>query len=96
MKKIFLLYFFLYHILQHFIIRIWDFHFAKLLRKIYINNDWLYSICLYLFVGCKDIILIKLNESKILKNLKGHTNKVLTLKNFIHPKKTMFNFSRCR
>ena len=74
------------------IIRIWDFHSAKLLKKIYINNDWLYSICLwnkeYLFVGCKDssIKLIKLNESKIIKNLKGHTNKVLTIIKFIHPK----------
>ena len=74
------------------IIRIWDFHFAELLRKIYINNDWLYSICLwnkeYLFVGCMDssIKLIKLNESKIIKNLKGHTNKVLTIKKIIHPK----------
>ena len=74
------------------IIRIWDFHTAKLLNKININNEWLYSICLwnedYLFVGCKDssIKLIKLNESKIIKNLNGHTNKVLTIKKIYLPK----------
>ncbi len=74
------------------VIRIWDFHSAKLLNKIDINNEWLYSICLwneeYLFVGCKDssIKLIKLSESKIIKNLTGHTNKVLTIKKIKLPK----------
>jgi len=72
------------------IIRIWDFHSAQLLNKIIVNNDWLYSICLwkkdYLFVGCKDssIKLIELNKGKIIKNLYGHKNKVLTLKIIMH------------
>ncbi len=73
-------------------IKIWDFHSAKLLNKIYINGDWLYGICLwnkdYLFVGCKEnvIKLIELKKNKIIKILEGHENKVLTVKNIIHPK----------
>ena len=72
------------------IIRIWDFHSAQLLNRIIVNNEWLYSICLwkkdYLFVGCKDssIKLIELNKRKIIKNLYGHKNKVLTLKIIMH------------
>ena len=74
------------------IIRIWDFHSAKLLNKIIINNEWLNSICLwnkeYLFVGCKDssIKLIELNTNKVIKNMNGHNNRILTIKKMIHPK----------
>ena len=73
-------------------IRIWDFHTANLLDKISVDDNWLYSIYLwnkeFLFVACKDctIKVISLNESKIIKSLEGHENKVLTIKHIIHPK----------
>ena len=74
------------------IIRIWDFHSAKLLNIINVINGWLNSICLwnedYLFVGCYDctIKLIELQKGKIITNLKGHKNRILTIKKIIHPK----------
>ena len=72
-------------------IRIWNFHSGELLKKIKIAN-WLYGICLwnnnYLFVGCidKTIKIIELKRGIIIKDLKGHNNRVLTIKKIIHPK----------
>ena len=72
-------------------IRIWDFYGGFLLNKIKIGDNWLYGICLwnskFLFVGCSDktIKLIDLREAYIVKNFKGHTNSVLTIKKIIHP-----------
>ena len=42
----------------------------------------------YIFVGCDDktIKLIELKYGKIIKELKGHNNKVLSIKSIIHPK----------
>ena len=74
------------------IIRIWDFHSRKLLNKINIYIDWLNSLCLwkedYLFVGCSDksIKLINLNTKKVIKELKGHRDRILSIKKIIHPK----------
>ena len=55
-------------------------------------NKQLREICLwnneYLFVGCDDktIKLIELNKGKIIKELVGHNDKVLSIKSIIHPK----------
>ena len=68
------------------------FHSGKLLNKINVYNDWLNSICLwnkdYLFVGCDDksIKLIDLNTNKVIKDLNGHKNRILSIKKIIHPK----------
>ena len=72
-------------------LRIWDFHSGNLLRKIYVNKNRLYSICLwnneYLFVGCGDnkIKLLELNTGKIIKDLKGHKIYAIALKKISHP-----------
>ena len=74
------------------IIRIWDFHSCELLNKIKINDGNLYGMCLwnnnFLFVGCsnKTIKLLNIKNGKIIKDLKGHNNDILTIKNMIHPK----------
>ena len=74
------------------IIRIWNFHLGLLLKKIYVSEEPLREICIwnneYLFVGCDDktIKLIELNNGKIIKELKGHMSKVLSIKTIIHPK----------
>ena len=73
-------------------IRIWNFHSGLLLKKIYVSEEPLREICIwnseYLFVGCDDktIKLIELNNGKIIKELKGHMDKVLSIKTIIHPK----------
>ena len=72
-------------------IRIWDFYSGELLNKIKVSNNALYGICLwnkkYIFVGCEDksIKLINIKNGDI-KNLIGHTNDVLTVKNIFLPK----------
>ena len=72
-------------------IRIWNFYSGLLLNKIKIGDSWLYGICLwnnnYLFVGCSDksIKLIDLSELFIVKNFKGPTNSILTIKKIVHP-----------
>jgi hypothetical protein len=73
-------------------IRIWNFHSAELLKKIKINDDCLKEICMwnneYIFVGCEDktIKIIDINNEKIIKDLKGHKNEVISIKIINHPK----------
>ena len=78
------------------IIRIWNFHSGKLIRKIngYENKKKsikLFGICLWdnrhIFVGCEDnkIKLIDYINGKIIKELNGHENKVLSIKKINHP-----------
>ena len=72
-------------------IRIWNFHSGLLLTKIKCFIP-LFGITLwndnYLFAGCSDnsIKLIDLEKKLIIKSLKSHSNKVLTVKKIIHPK----------
>ena len=73
-------------------IRIWNFNSGELINKINVSDKSLFGICLwdkdYLFIGCADntIKLIDLNKNKIINNLKGHDNKVVTIKKINHPK----------
>ena len=73
-------------------INIWNFHSGDLLNRIkVINENELYGICLwnnnYLLVGCNDntIKIIELNNGTIIKEIYGHNNKVITIKNINHP-----------
>ena len=72
-------------------IRIWDFHIGELIYKMQINNNKLYSICLwdceYAFVGCEDksIKLINLNKYECIKSLDNQDNEVICIKKIIHP-----------
>ena len=72
-------------------IRVWDFHSGNLLNKIKTGDEDLRGICLwnkeYIFVGCYDntIKLIDLKKGKIIKNLRGHNNYVITIKKINHP-----------
>ena len=73
-------------------IKIWDFHSGKLLNVIYIINEYNYlgSICLYdnnyLLVSCiNDIKIVDLEKRKIIGNIKGHNDKVVTIKKINHP-----------
>ena len=72
-------------------IRIWDFHLNKLIKKIYIDDNRLYGMCLwnsnYIFIGCLDttIKILDINKDKIVKNLEGHKRFVLTMKKIFHP-----------
>ena len=73
-------------------IRIWDFHDCLLINKINASQDMrLNGICLwnekYLFAACNDgtIKLIMLKNGNIIKKLKGHENKVCSIKKIIHP-----------
>ena len=77
------------------VIRIYNFHTGDLLKKIrisYHHTNYLYGICLwngkYLLVGCKDctIKIINLKKGKIVKQLKGHNNSILTLRKIFIPK----------
>ena len=73
------------------IIRVWDFHSGRLLNKIKTGDEDLRGICLwnkdYIFVGCYDntIKLIDLQKGKVIKNLTGHNNYVITIKKINHP-----------
>ena len=58
-------------------IRIWDFHSAKLLNRIFVSDGKLYGLCLwdkdYLFVGCDDnkLKLIDLRKDFVLNNIEA-------------------------
>ena len=73
-------------------IRIWNFHSGILLKIFKICNNRLREICMWnnelLVVGCSDktIKLIEFKNGKIIKELKGHKNIVLSIKIIIHPK----------
>ena len=73
------------------IIRIYDFHSAKYLKKIRVSHLYLVSMCLwnidYIFVACGDKIikLVEINSGKTVKKLEGHTNSVTTIKKIFHP-----------
>ena len=72
-------------------IRIWNFHSSELLDKIKADENWVTGICLwnndYVLAGCNDkkIKIIDLNKKKIIKDLNGHNNDVLTLTKINHP-----------
>ena len=73
-------------------IRIWNFHSGILINKILASDCSIYGICLwsedYVFVGSKDksIKLIDIKSGKIVNNLIGCNNYVLTLKKIFFPK----------
>ena len=72
-------------------IRIWNFHSGKLLEKIKVSNCRLFSICIwnedYILIGCenKSIIIVELQNRKIIKKLTGHTNDVVTIRKIYIP-----------
>ena len=72
-------------------IRIWNFHSGELLKKIKVSHDYLYSISLwyneYLFVGNREktIKIININNEKIIKDLSGHNDYVITIKTIFLP-----------
>ena len=74
------------------IIRIWNFHSADLIKKITVNNQPLFGICLwndnFLLASCEDkeIKLIDLKNEKNIKNFSGHSKAVATIKKIILPK----------
>ena len=73
-------------------IRIWNFHFGQILKKIEVYEGYLYGICLwnydYLFVGCDNstVRLVDLNNGEVIKELSGHEDLVLSIKKLIIPK----------
>ena len=73
-------------------IRIWNFHSGEILKRIKVQDKYIYGICLWdndiLFVGGgnKNLNIVDLNEEKIIRNLDGHNDDVLTIKTIIHPK----------
>ena len=77
-------------------LKIWDFHSGELLKKINVSNDPLREICLwdnkYLFVGCDDktIKLIEYNKGIKIKELNGHNDKVVSIKQINIPQ-----FGKC-
>ena len=73
-------------------LRIWDFHFGKLMKKLKISNEGLRGITFYgekyLFVGCDDkkVKVVDIENENIIMNLSGHSNEVITVKKFKHDK----------
>ena len=78
------------------IIRIWNFHSGQIIKKIKVseskgNKIKLFGICLWdnnnIFVGGEDgmIKLIDYKKGKIIKELDGHENWVLSIKKINHP-----------
>ena len=73
-------------------IRIWDFHEGNLIKKIDVDKNCIYSLCLwnsgYLFGACEDktIKLIDLKDGLVIKELKFNIeNMICTIKKIIHP-----------
>ena len=81
-------------------ITIWDFHSGLLLNTIKASTTILREICLYdneyLFVGCDDrtIKLIEYKNLKVIKELIGHKNRVISIKKINHPQYGKFLFSQ--
>ena len=78
------------------IIRIWNFHSGKLIKKIILKNDSsinnkIFCMCLWddkhIFVGCEDynIKLIDFKKGIVIKILTAHSNWVMSIKKIIHP-----------
>ena len=77
---------------SHGIIRLWNFHSGKLIKKIEINKNYkLFGISLWddnhVFVGSEDnsIKLVNLKNRAVINNLDCHNNYVLTVKKILHP-----------
>ena len=72
-------------------IRIFNFHSGLLLNRIIIIHVILFGMCLwndnYLFVGCRDktIKILEIKKGIIVKSLKSHNNRVITIKKINHP-----------
>ena len=72
-------------------LKIWKFHSGILLNNIKIDNSCLYGICLlneeYLLIGCRDksIKIFEMKNLKVIKELRGHDNRVLTIRKIFHP-----------
>jgi len=81
-------------------ITIWDFHSGLLLNTIKASTTILREICLYdneyLFVGCDDrtIKLIEYKNLKVIKELIGHKNRVISIKKINHLQYGKFLFSQ--
>lgn len=73
-------------------IRIWDFHSGFMIKEIEVFESCAYGICLWdmnhLFVGSvdKQIKLVNLNTSKIIKIFENKNHNTFTIKKVIHPK----------
>ena len=67
-------------------VRIWNFNTGELLKTIKVYDDFIYGICLwnskYLFVGTlkKEVLLVNLDEGKVVKTIKQKSGLNLTLK----------------
>jgi WD40 repeat protein len=67
-------------------VRIWNFNTGELLKTIKAYDDFIYGICLwnskYLFVGTlkKEVLLVNLDEGKVVKTIKQNSALNLTLK----------------
>ena len=62
-----------------------------MIKKMNINNQYLGGICLwnknYLLVGGSDcIIIVDMNNGKIIRKLIGNKNEVINIEKIIHPK----------
>lgn len=74
------------------IIRIWNFHSGDMIKRIKIDCKYIYGICLWdenhLFIGCGDnsIKLLDLDGGKVVKNINGPQNDIITVKTIILPK----------
>ena len=73
-------------------IRIWDFSSGFLIKKIKVDDDALYGICLlnedFLCVGCDDnsIRILDLYKNTVIDKLEGHNNCVVSLKKIANQK----------
>ena len=71
-------------------IRIWNFFNGLLIKKINVNDDAIYGICLFnedfLFVGCDDnsIKIVDLYKNTVIDRLEGHNNCVVSIKNIVN------------
>ena len=71
-------------------IRIWNFHSGIMINKILVSRECLYDLCLWdeniLLVSSQDktIKLVDLKNNKVIKNMKGHNNYVITLQKINH------------
>ena len=73
------------------LIRIWNFHTAEILNRIYVCNCYLYGMHILngenILVGCRDkkIRIVDVKNSLIKKEIEGHNKEILTIKKIFHP-----------